>query len=144
MGTRREEFLTAIVDDESALREAIESLLNSAGFRTESFASADDFLRSTRVESTGCLILDIALSGMGGLELQRHLIDIGLHFPIVFITAQEDRNGRLRSQALQGGALSFLHKPFGDLELLSAVHSARKLNAASRSQGKRRASFGRA
>jgi len=124
MGTRRKHFYVGIVDDESALHEAIESLLKSVGFKAESFASAEDFLCSRRRARAGCLILDVRLPGMSGLELQQRLADTGFHVPIVFITAQEDGGGQMKAQALRAGAIAFLHKPFRDEDLLSAVRSA--------------------
>lgn len=123
MGTRGEQSLVAIVDDEAALREATESLLKSAGFRAESFASAEDFLRFKCRDGAGCLILDVQLPGMSGLELQRHLAAIGCHIPTVLMTAHEDRDGQMRAQALRAGAVAFLRKPFGGEDLLTAVGS---------------------
>ena len=125
MGTSAEEHLTAIVDDDAALREAIASLLKSTGFRTESFASAEDFLRSKRRDRAGCLIIDGRLPGMDGLELQQHLVRGGADIPIVFITADEDMAGRMQAQASQAGAIAFLRKPFSDEDLLHAVRSTR-------------------
>ena len=117
-------FFIAIVDDEPALREATENLLKSAGFRAQSFASAEDFLQSESPRSTRCLVLDARLPGMSGLDLQRYLALAGFRIPIVFISAQEDSDGRLEAQAVQAGALAFLHKPFGEDEFLTAVQCA--------------------
>jgi FixJ family two-component response regulator len=124
MGTRRKHFYVAVVDDEAGLRKAIESLLRSAGFRAESFASAEEFLCSRRRARAGCLVLDVRLPGMSGLELQQHLAGTGSDVPIVIITAEEDGGGRMKAQALRAGAVAFLHKPFHDQDLLSAVRSA--------------------
>ena len=124
MEKHAEQFFIAIVDDEAALREAIEGLVRSAGFRAEGFASAEDFLQSTCGDRAGCLILDVRLPGMSGLELQQHLARTGYHIPIAFITAQEDSGGHMRAQALRAGAVAFLHKPFDDEDLLRAVRSA--------------------
>lgn len=124
MGKPAEQFFIAVVDDEAALREATDGLLRSAGFRAEGFASAEDFLRSECRDRAGCLILDVRLPGMSGLELQQHLARTGCYIPIVFITAQEDSGGRMKAQALRAGAVAFLHKPFGDEDLLHAVRSA--------------------
>jgi len=112
------------VDDQSALREATENLLKSAGLKAVSFASAEDFLQARALEGAGCLILDVRLPGMSGLELQEHLAADGIHVPVVFITAQEDSDGRMRARALRSGALAFLRKPFSDEDLLNAVRSA--------------------
>jgi FixJ family two-component response regulator len=120
----RRAIVVAVVDDEEAVREATESLLRSAGFGAETYASAEDFLRSRRHAVVGCLVVDIALPGMTGLELQRYLTASGSRVPIVFITAHDDSDGRMQAQALQAGAIAFLHKPFGDDDLLNAVQVA--------------------
>ena len=122
--TPGEQLVIAIVDDQAALREATENLLKSAGLKAVSFASAEDFLQAATLDGAGCLILDVRLPGMSGLELQQHLAADGIHVPIVFITAQEDSDGRMRAQALRSGALAFLRKPFNDEDLLNAVRSA--------------------
>jgi len=122
--TPGEQLVIAIVDDQAALREATENLLKSAGLKAVSFASAEDFLQAAPLDGAGCLILDVRLPGMSGLELQQHLAADGIHVPIVFITAQEDGDGRMRAQALRSGALAFLRKPFNDEDLLNAVRSA--------------------
>ena len=122
--TPGEQLVIAIVDDQAALREATENLLKSAGLKAVSFASAEDFLQATPLNGAGCLILDVRLPGMSGLELQQHLAADGIHVPIVFITAQEDSDGQMRAQALRSGALAFLRKPFNDEDLLNAVRSA--------------------
>jgi FixJ family two-component response regulator len=122
--TPGEQLVIAIVDDQAALREATENLLKSAGLKAVSFASAEDLLQARALDGAGCLILDVRLPGMSGLELQQHLAADGIHVPIVFITAQEDGDGRMRAQALRSGALAFLRKPFSDEDLLNAVRSA--------------------
>jgi len=122
--TPGEQLVIAIVDDQAALREATENLLKSAGLKAVSFASAEDFLQATPLDGAGCLILDVRLPGMSGLELQQRLAADGIHVPIVFITAQEDSDGQMRAQALRSGALAFLRKPFNDEDLLNAVRSA--------------------
>ncbi|MDB5916487.1 MAG: response regulator receiver protein [Massilia sp.] len=118
-----DQMLVAIVDDEAALREATESLLKSAGFDARSFGSAEDWLRSAQRDQFGCLVLDVTLPGMSGLELQRHLAWSGCQLPIVFMTANEDHDGRM-AQALRANAVAFLQKPFCGEDLLSAVQSA--------------------
>ena len=122
--TPGEQLVIAIVDDQAALREATENLLKSAGLKAVSFASAEDLLQARALDGAGCLILDVRLPGMSGLELQQHLAADGIHVPIVFITAQEDSDGQMRAQALRSGALAFLRKPFNDEDLLNAVRSA--------------------
>jgi FixJ family two-component response regulator len=116
--------VVAVVDDQAALREATENLLKSAGLKAVGFASAEDFLQAAALDGAGCLILDVRLPGMSGLELQQLLAGDGIHVPIVFITAQEDSDGQMRAQALRSGALAFLRKPFNDEDLLNAVRSA--------------------
>lgn len=116
--------LVAIVDDEEALREATESLLRAAGYAAESFASAEEFLRSPCRRRAGCLILDVRLPGMSGLELQRVLACSGSPIPTILITAQEDSSGQLQAQALRAGALAFLRKPFGDEDVFAAIEVA--------------------
>ena len=119
-----EQYLIAIVDDEEALREATESLLRSAGFKAKSFGSAEAFLRSKSRATAGCLVLDVGLPGMNGLELQLELIRNGCAIPVVFMTAQPDDQGTMRERALRAGALAFLQKPFGDEDLLRTVRGA--------------------
>jgi len=119
-----EQYLIAIVEDEETLREATESLLRSAGFKAKSFGSAETFLRSKSRATAGCLVLDVGLPGMNGLELQLELIRKGCAIPVVFMTAQDDDEGRMRERALRAGARAFLQKQFGDEDLLRAVRSA--------------------
>jgi len=118
------QYLIAIVDDEEALCQATESLLRSAGFKAKSFRSAEAFLRSKSRATAGCLVLDVGLPGMNGLELQLELIRNGCAIPIVFMTAQPDDQGTMRERALRAGALAFLQKPFGGEDLLRTVRSA--------------------
>jgi FixJ family two-component response regulator len=116
-------LVVAILDDDAALREALESLLRSAGYAIRGYASAEEFLQAGRLEEIGCLVLDVRLQGMGGIELQRQLLESNVHVPTVFITAQEDLHGRLRSQALHFDAVALLHKPLSGEELLRAVRT---------------------
>ena len=117
-----ETALISIVDDEESIREAIESLLRSVGFRTQTFASAEQFLQSDQIETTACLILDVRMPGMSGLELQRQLMATQYRIPIVFVTAHGDAEAR--SRALQAGAVEFLLKPFSEEALLNAIQVA--------------------
>ena len=121
-GERGPQVFIAIVDDEESVREALQSLLKSMGFRAEGFASAEDFLQSSLLPGTTCLILDVRMPGMGGLELQRQLAAHKRRIPIIFVTAHGDDDTRAR--ALQAGAVDFLAKPFSEDALLTAVHSA--------------------
>jgi FixJ family two-component response regulator len=117
-----ESSLIAVVDDEEAIREATESLIRSVGFRAVVFPSAEDFLGSNHLQDTGCLIVDVRMPGMSGLELQRRLATANYSLPIIFITAHDDADTRAR--ALRAGAVAFLDKPFNDEVLLRAVHAA--------------------
>jgi FixJ family two-component response regulator len=112
----------SIVDDDESIREAIKSLLESLGFRAEVFASAEDFLNSSRLRDTECLILDMWMPEMNGLELQSALSAADSRIPIVFISAHEDEEARVR--ALKAGAIDFLRKPFHEDALLNGIHSA--------------------
>jgi len=110
------------VDDDDSVREALRSLLESVGYSTEVFASAEEFLRSRNHRETQCLILDIRMPGMSGLELQRRLVAAGSQIPIIFVTAHADEEGG--TPALREGAVAFLRKPFTEEALLTAVQSA--------------------
>jgi FixJ family two-component response regulator len=114
--------LIAIVDDDRSVREATTNLLRSNGFRAETFSSAEEFLCSPIVGKTRCLLLDIAMPGISGLELQRQLAAEGHRIPIIFITAHD--NPEVRREALRAGAVDFLPKPFSEDALLNAIRSA--------------------
>jgi FixJ family two-component response regulator len=114
--------LIAVVDDDEAIREALQSLLRSVGLRAEMFASAEDFLQAGQRQATACLILDVRMQRMSGLELQRQLATANCPTPIIFITAHGDEETRAR--ALRAGAVAFLDKPFSDEVLLRAVQAA--------------------
>ena len=112
----------AVVDDDESVREALTGLLRSAGFGAEGYASAEEFLRSGRLDDTECLILDVRMPGIGGIELQRHLALAGHDTPIIFITAHGDEH--TRAQALGANVVEFLTKPFDDDALLEAIGRA--------------------
>ena len=112
----------SIVDDDASVREAIRGLLRSAGFDAEVFASAEEFLTSGRSRETTCLVLDVRMPGMSGIDLQERLIASGHALPIVFITAHADEDERAR--ALERGAVACLRKPFSDDALLEAIAKA--------------------
>jgi FixJ family two-component response regulator len=101
--------LISIVDDDDGVRSAIESLVRSLGFAARTFASAEAFLRSPVLPETRCLILDVQMPGMGGLELQNYLSDSGFQIPIILIAAHPDEDAK--QHALQAGAVAFLLKP---------------------------------
>ena len=114
--------LVSVVDDDQSIRESLPDLLSQFGCNTHTFASAKEFLASTSIDKTKCLLLDIAIPGMSGLDLQRELRRRGHAIPIVFITACGDKV--LRPRVLQQGAVECLFKPFSDTYLLEALHEA--------------------
>src|SRR5258708_15448289 len=114
--------LISVVDDDDSVRESLRGLLRSVRFSVEVFASAEEFLSSARVRETDCLILDVRMPGMSGLELQRRLVASHPEMPVIFITAHGDEE--LRSRALSGGAVDYLLKPFSAEALLTAVQTA--------------------
>jgi FixJ family two-component response regulator len=114
--------LIAIVDDDDALRNSLDNLLRSVGFRAQGFSSAEAFLRSNQAHDTECLILDVRMPGMNGLELQRQMVAAHWQIPIIFITSHADDDARAR--ALQGGAVAFLYKPCREEDLLHAIDAA--------------------
>ena len=111
--------LISIVDDDESVREALKSLIDSVGFRAELFRSGKEFLNSAHVSETACLIADVRMPGMSGLELQDRLNAAHFSVPIVFISAHEDEDARARG--LRGGAVAFLQKPFSEDSLLGAI-----------------------
>jgi FixJ family two-component response regulator len=112
----------SVVDDDASIRSALKSLMRSACYEVEAFASAEEFLASEQLSDTACLILDVALPGMSGLDLQNLLHSERRHIPIIFITAQGDEASRQR--ALEGGAVDFLNKPVRRAALFKAIQSA--------------------
>ena len=122
MASEESRRLIVIVDDDELIRDALNGLMKEAGFRALTFASAEEFLNSGQQERTACLIADIRMPGMSGLELQSRLNRDNLRIPIIFITAQGDE--KIRMQALRAGAVEFLAKPFDDDVLLDSVRAA--------------------
>ena len=114
--------LIAIVDDDEPLREALGSVMKAAGFRTRSFGSAEEFLNPAALAETACLILDVRLPGISGVELQRRLLEEGRRIPIIFITAHGDAS--LRDLVMKSGAAGFLNKPVRSEALLKDIHTA--------------------
>jgi FixJ family two-component response regulator len=114
--------LIAIVDDDDALRHSLDDLLQAVGFRVQGFASAEAFLRAQPAPETACLLLDVRLPGMDGLELQRQLAARPWRLPIIFVTAYADDN--VRARALAAGAVAFLSKPCREEDLLHAIEAA--------------------
>ncbi|HJQ23792.1 MAG TPA: response regulator transcription factor [Blastocatellia bacterium] len=111
-----------VVDDDPSLREALRSLLRSVGLAAEVFASAQEFLQAQRADAPGCLVLDVRLPGLSGLDLQRELTEAAIHIPIIFITGHGDIPMTVR--AMKAGAVEFLTKPFRDQDLLDAISQA--------------------
>jgi FixJ family two-component response regulator len=122
MATTGNNQAVAIVDDDEAVRVALDGLLRSAGLTARAFESAEEFINSGQQSHTACLITDIRMPGMSGLELQAKLNAEGCRIPIVFITAHGD--AKMRMQALRAGAVEFLAKPFDDEALLESVRAA--------------------
>ena len=114
--------LLSVVDDDEMLRESLPDLLREFGFMARAFSSGQEFLSSGYVDETRCLILDVAMPGMSGLDLQEELKRRGQAIPIIFITGQKDED--IRKQALRQGAVKLLYKPFSDNALLDAVNAA--------------------
>jgi FixJ family two-component response regulator len=117
--------LISVVDDDTSVRESLQGLIRSVGLVVEVFASAEEFLKSDHLRNTRCLILDVRMPGMNGLELQRRLAVSNCEIPVIFITAHGDEAAR--SQALKAGAVDYLLKPFTEEALLNAIHAAMKL-----------------
>jgi FixJ family two-component response regulator len=111
-----------VVDDDAAMRDSLKDLIRSVGLRVELFTSAQDFLRSERPDVPGCLVLDVRMPGLSGLDLQRRLTEAGVSMPIIFISGHGDVPMTVR--ALKAGALEFLTKPFRDQDLLDAIQQA--------------------
>ena len=114
--------LIAIVDDDDALRSSLDNLIRSVGFRVQGFSSAEAFLQSQHASETACLILDVRMPGMNGLELQRQLGAAHWCIPIIFVTAYADDD--VRARALAAGAVAFLSKPCREEDLLTAIDTA--------------------
>ena len=121
-----------VVDDDSSVREAIKSLIKSVGLRVETFESAQQFLESKRPEVPGCVVLDVRLPGLSGLDLQRELAAHDINLPIIFITGYGDIP--MSVTAMKAGALEFLTKPFRDQDLLDAIQKALERDRSARRQ----------
>src|SRR6266852_7598735 len=119
--------LVSVVDDDESVRESLPDLLRELGFAVQAFASAEEFLASDCVGQTGCLILDIAMPGISGPDLQRELVRQGYEIPIIFITAHGDET--VRPRMLEQGAVECLYKPFSDAALHEALDAAFKRDA---------------
>ena len=111
-----------VIDDDPSIREAITSLIRSVGMSVQAFGSAKEFMASSRPNAPACLVLDVRMPGLSGLELQRELTDAGISIPIIFITGHGDIPMSVR--AMKAGAVEFLTKPFRDQDLLDAIEQA--------------------
>jgi FixJ family two-component response regulator len=119
---RQPDAVIAIVDDDLSVREGLETLIRSAGWRVETFASAQEFLACPRAEAPSCLILDLQLPGLSGLDLQKRMAELELEIPIVFLTGHGNIPASV--QAMKAGAVEFLTKPFDEQDLLRAIEEA--------------------
>jgi len=123
MGQLREsDAVVAVVDDDLSAREGLESLIRSAGWRAETFASAQEFLARARPDAPGCLILDLQLPGLSGLDLQKRMAEAGMEIPIIFLTGHGNIPASV--QAMKAGAVEFLTKPVDEQDLLRAIQEA--------------------
>jgi FixJ family two-component response regulator len=121
-----------VIDDDESIRESLKSLIRSVGLSVETFASANEFLQSSRPDTPSCLILDVRMPGLSGLDLQRDLADANIHIPIIFITGHGDIPMSVR--AMKAGAVEFLTKPFRDQDLLDAIQQALERDRHARAQ----------
>jgi FixJ family two-component response regulator len=118
--------MIAIVDDDAAVREAIGRLVQSLGYDASTFGSAEEFLKSGQVSNTACLVLDVQMPGLSGIDLQDHLVARGHRIPIIFITGHPDEN--VRTRAMKVGAVGFLSKPYRHEELIGCIEKALTAN----------------
>src|SRR5437867_12643163 len=130
-----------VVDDDAGVRASIQGLLKSASLRSESFETAEEFLRSKRPDGPSCLVLDVSLPGVNGLDFQRELADSGVQIPIIFITGHGDIP--MTVKAMKSGAIEFLTKPFQDQDLLDAIRQALDRDRATRQQQSNLAELGK-
>jgi FixJ family two-component response regulator len=130
--TPEDTFTVFVIDDDAAVRASIQGLLKSVSLRSEAFGTAEEFLHSRRPDSPSCLVLDVSLPGVNGLDFQRKLADAGIRIPIIFITGHGDIP--MTVKAMKSGAVEFLTKPFLDQDLLDAIHQALERDRAVREQ----------
>jgi FixJ family two-component response regulator len=121
-----------VIDDDDLVRKSIQGMLKSVGLRSETFGTPQEFLRNKRPDAPSCLILDVRLPGVSGLDFQRELADAGIRIPIIFITGHGDIP--MSVKAMKSGAVEFLTKPFRDQDLLDAIHQALDRDRSSRQQ----------
>jgi FixJ family two-component response regulator len=125
-------FTVFVIDDDADVRASIQGLLKSVSLRSEAFGRAEEFLHSRRPDGPACLVLDVSLPGVNGLDFQRELTDAGIRIPIIFITGHGDIP--MTVKAMKSGAVEFLTKPFLDRDLLNAIHQALERDRLARQQ----------
>ena len=130
--SRQSDAIIAIVDDDASAREGLQSLIRSAGWRVETFVSAQEFLGRRGAEAPSCLILDLQLPGLSGLDLQKQMAEVGLEIPIVFLTGHGNIPASV--QAMKAGAVEFLTKPLDEQKLVDAIHEAIERDRRTRQQ----------
>jgi FixJ family two-component response regulator len=121
-----------VVDDDESVRQSLKNLIGSVGLKVQAFASAQEFLRSQLTDVPGCLVLDVRLPGLSGLDLQKRMVEAGMEMPIIFITGHGDIPMTVR--AIKAGAVEFLTKPFRDQDLLDAIQQALERDRVAREQ----------
>jgi FixJ family two-component response regulator len=126
------EAIVFVVDDDEGIRQSLKNLIGSVGLQVKIFASAQEFLRSKLTDVPGCLVLDVRLPGLSGLDLQKRMIEAGMEIPIIFITGHGDIPMTVR--AMKAGAVEFLTKPFRDQDLLDAIQQALERDRTAREQ----------
>src|SRR5277367_269618 len=132
MPTAQTDSIVFVVDDDASIRDAVKSLLKSVGLRAEGFGSTEEFVKAARPQVPSCLVLDVKLPGMSGLEFQEELEKTGIRIPIIFVTAHGDIP--MTARAMKAGAIEFLPKPFQKKELLEAIHQALDRDRAMRTE----------
>ena len=130
--SRQPDAIVAIVDDDPSVRRSLQRLIRSAGWNSESFASAQEFLARSSPETPRCLVLDLQLPGLSGLDLQKRMAEIGLEIPIIFLTGHGNIPASV--QAMKAGAVEFLTKPFDEQDLLQAIQEAIERDRRTRQQ----------
>src|SRR6266550_6924460 len=129
-GMNEDNACVLVIDDDASIRDSLSNLIRSMGLKVQTFASAQEFLTSQRPDAPSCLVLDVQLPGLSGLDLQQELAKVGVQIPIIFITGHGDIPMTVR--AMKAGALEFLTKPFDDEDLLEAIHEAIKRDRVAR------------
>jgi len=132
--TKEEQPVVFVIDDDASVREALPDLLRSVGLATQSFGTTQEFLQSKRIDAPGCIVLDIRLPGMSGLDFQRTLAEVSIQLPVIFITGHGDISMSVR--AIKSGAIEFLTKPVREQELLDAVQAGIERDRARRQKAK--------